>query len=60
METWRLLAGLCVLLVVWFALMVAFGYDPGPEDLLVGLLFAVIGLAMGEWLSNRIAGRDSE
>lgn len=54
METWRLLAGLCVLLVIWAGLMTILGFEPGPGDLVIGLLFAVVGLAMGEWLSDRL------
>jgi len=54
MEAWRLLAGTCVLLVIWVALVLAFGQRPGPLQLLSGLVFAAVGMYLGELVSNRI------
>lgn len=58
METWRVLAGVSVMLVVWFGLMLVIGHQPGPADLLVAIVFAAIGIVLGERFSDRLAGRN--
>lgn len=60
METWRLLIGLSVLMVLWMIVVTALGYQPGPFELLSGLIFAAFGLYLGEVLSNRIASQDED
>jgi hypothetical protein len=54
METWRLLAGVSVMLVLWTAVMVALGEQPGPGGFAVAIGAAVVGLYLGEVLGNRI------
>lgn len=60
METWQLLVGLCVLLVIWVLVVTLLGHQPGPFELMSGLVFAAIGLYLGEVLSERIAGKDGD
>lgn len=60
METWRLLAGLSVLLVLWAIVMVALGQQPGPADFAVALAAAVVGLYLGERLRDRRARASEE
>lgn len=58
METWQLLIGLSVLLVIWMGVVTVLGHKPGPLELLSGVIFAAIGLYLGDIISNRLAGRD--
>lgn len=58
METWRLLAGVCVLLVVWAVLVTVLGQRPGPMETLGAVVFAVVGMYIGERVSNRVADRE--
>lgn len=60
METWQLLIGLSVLLVLWVAAVTALGHQPGPIELVSGVVFAAVGLYLGEFLSNRIAGENGD
>lgn len=53
METWRLLAGVSVMLVLWAGAMVALGERPGPGGFAVALVAAVVGLYLGEVLGQR-------
>lgn len=54
METWRLLAGVCVMLVLWTAVMIVMGERPGPGGFLVAIAAAVVGLYLGEVLGRRL------
>ena len=58
METWRLLAGVSVLLVIWAVLVTLLGERPGPYETIGAVVFAVVGMYLGERLSNRLAGRE--
>lgn len=60
METWRLLAGASVMLVLWAGIMVALGNRPGPGGLLVAAGAAVVGLYLGEVLGGRLRDRPDE
>lgn len=57
METWQLLAGMSVLVVVWVGLVSALGEPPGPIELVAAVLFAAIGIYLGELVSNRLGRR---
>lgn len=57
METWQLLIGLSVLLLAWMGVVTLLGHQPGPLELLSGVIFAAIGLYLGEIVSNRLAGK---
>lgn len=54
METWRLLAGVSVMLVLWTAVMIAIGERPGPAGFAVAIVAAVVGLYLGEVLGDRL------
>lgn len=58
METWRLLAGVSVLMVVWAVLVTLLGQRPGPLEVVGAIAFAVVGMYLGEILSERIARRE--
>lgn len=58
METWRLLAGVSVLLVVWAILVTVLGQRPGPLEVVGAIAFAVVGMYLGEMVSDRLADRD--
>lgn len=60
METWRLLIGLSVLLILWVAVVTALGHQPGPFEMLSGIVFAAFGLYLGEFLSDRISGKGED
>lgn len=60
METWQLLIGLSVLLVIWMGVVTLLGHQPGPLELVSGLVFAAIGLYLGDIVSNRLAGKEGD
>lgn len=60
METWRLLAGVSLMLVVWAGLVTALGQQPGPLGLVVAMVFAVLGLYLGEAVTHRLGYRDED
>lgn len=60
METWQMFIGLSVLLVIWVAVVTLLGHQPGPLELISGVIFAAFGLYLGEIISNRLTGKDSK
>ena len=60
METWRLFAGIIVMLVIWAVAMVALGNQPGPAGLAVAVVAAAVGVYMGERIGNRLTGAADE
>lgn len=54
METWRLLAGVSVMLVLWAGVMLVLGERPGPAGFAVALVAAVVGLYLGEIVGSRL------
>lgn len=55
METWRLLAGVCVLLVVWALITTVLGQRPGPMETVGAIGLAVVGMYLGEIVSKRLS-----
>lgn len=60
METWRLLAGVSVMLLLWAGMMVVLGEQPGPGGLAVAIGAAVVGLYLGEILGKRLRAAPDE
>lgn len=48
METWRFLASLGVLLVVWAILVTLLGEPPTPGAIVVATVFAAIGIYLSD------------
>ncbi len=53
METWRLLAGASVMLVVWAGITIAMGRQPGAVEIVVALVLAMFGFYVGEVVTTR-------
>lgn len=53
METWRLLAGASVMLIVWAGITVAMGRRPGAVEIVVALVLAMIGFYVGDVVTTR-------
>lgn len=60
METWKLLAGASVFLVLWAGLVTVLGHTLGAGEIVVGMAFAVFGLYLGNVLSERLVGEHDE
>lgn len=58
METWRVLAGLSVLLVLWAVVTLALGQRPTLPGLAVALIAGGVGLYLGERVTARLQGRE--
>lgn len=53
METWRLLAGLSVMLVLYAVVVTATGADVSPVQLVIAVAFGLFGLYIGRVLTER-------
>lgn len=53
METWRLLAGASVMLLVWAGITVLMGRQTGPVEIVVALVLGLFGFYVGDVLSER-------
>ncbi|MFB6353670.1 MAG: hypothetical protein ABEJ92_06245 [Halobacteriales archaeon] len=58
METWRVLAGLSVLLVLWAVVTIALGQRPTLPGVAVALVAGGVGLYLGERVTARVQERD--
>ena len=56
MEAWKLLAGAAVFLVIWAGLVTLLGHEIGPIEVVLGMVFAMIGIYLGDRLSKRLVG----
>lgn len=54
METWRLLAAVSVMLVLWAGLLTLMGREIGALDIIFAMVFALFGFYIGDRLSERI------
>lgn len=54
METWRLLAGVSVMLLLWAGVMITLGEQPGPGGFAVAIVAAVVGLYIGELFGSQL------
>lgn len=54
METWRVLAGVSIMLILWAGLLTVMGREIGPLDIVFAMVFAIFGFYIGDRLSDRI------
>jgi hypothetical protein len=60
METWKLLSGTALLLILWAGFVSVLGFSPGPWALILGTLSGMAGFYLSTKLSARLVGEKSE
>ena len=60
MERWRLLAVLSAMLVVWAVIIVVTGAETTPIDVVLTIVFALVGIYVGRYATERFFSPDDE